>query len=83
MDAADTWNDKILDYEIERSDRACFSQWTWEAWNDKILDYEIESSRYLIASWAKRKTWNDKILDYEIESGCLYALNFGCVNLKR
>ena len=42
-----SWNDKILDYEIERKRQMVRQQRQLYPWNDKILDYEIERVFFL------------------------------------
>ena len=63
-----SWNKKILDYEIETLNEGVESRLALLRWNKKILDYEIETPAQNGAAPRCWYRWNKKILDYEIET---------------
>ena len=74
-----TWNNKILDYEIE----------TYDRWDQESHRWFLETIRFSITrlkQWTSPsfdpplQPWNNKILDYEIETYnfSVYAVYAGC-----
>ena len=76
-----TWNNKILDYEIETLGKGNPAIAIVLTWNNKILDYEIETIMIRFRWKDINCTWNNKILDYEIET--CYLRRTPRLNFKR
>ena len=64
-----TWNDKILDYEIERPAEIKEVYDTFPVLETiRFSITRLKVQRFSLSSEYPSHPWNDKILDYEIES---------------